>query len=73
MKKNSTVIIASAALLSALFLIFLGNKAPFIPSNEPHRKAATNSSCGECHDPGTQSPLKTGHPPKEQCLVCHTR
>jgi hypothetical protein len=31
----------------------------------------TNDSCAACHGPGKRSPLKSSHPPKEDCLLCH--
>lgn len=71
MKKNIFFIVASAAVLLALFFLSSRTKVPLIPADNLHKIVATNAACEECHAPGKRAPLKEGHPPKEQCLVCH--
>jgi hypothetical protein len=70
MKKNMIFIVAAVVLL-VLFFLSSRNKVPFIPADNLHKSITTNEACGECHAPGKRAPLKEGHPPKEQCLVCH--
>ena len=72
MKKSWPLIVAGAALLLLLFyLSSSGKKAPAIPSDPTHATLQTNESCLPCHAQGKQSPMKSSHPPKEQCVVCH--
>jgi hypothetical protein len=74
MKSTWQLIVAAAAIIIALvFLSSLGKKAPFIPHDDRHEHASTREECVACHAPGKRAPLKTGHPPKEQCLICHKR
>lgn len=73
MKSTWPLIIAAAVIISALiFLSSTGKKAPFIPLDNIHRSLTTQEECVTCHAPGKQAPLQTTHPPKEQCLICHT-
>jgi hypothetical protein len=76
----------SIAFIGALiFILFLvnngGGKAPNIPNDERHRtvldalakgkeKEVVELVCATCHNP-VKFPLSKGHPPKEQCLICH--
>ncbi len=71
MKNTIWFIVFAAAVLSALFFLSSGKKAPFIPADEMHKVITTDAACLECHAPGKQAPLKPSHPPKEQCLICH--
>lgn len=48
-----------------------GRHPPEIPPDMKHISAKTNAECMVCHAQGKESPLKVGHPPKEQCLECH--
>ena len=64
-------IAVSVVILLALFILSFSKKVPSIPVKALHRDVTTNDSCGVCHGPGKQSPLKDTHPPKEQCLICH--
>jgi hypothetical protein len=36
-----------------------------------HRNMTANAACAACHAPGMRAPLKSSHPPKEDCLQCH--
>ena len=73
MKSTWPLIIAAAVIIGVLvFLSSTGKKAPFIPSDNIHLAITTQEGCAACHAPGQQAPLKANHPPKEQCLVCHT-
>ncbi len=72
MRSSWSLVLAAAAVV--LFLIFLsrsGTKPPAVPSDASHARLSTNEACAACHAPGQRSPLKAGHPPKEQCLICH--
>lgn len=73
MRKNISFIVFAAIILLLLFFLSVRKKAPFIPAGDLHQSVTTNAACGECHAPGKQAPLKESHPPKEQCLICHTR
>ena len=73
MGKNLSFLVFAAAILLLLFFLSLNKKAPFIPADELHKSSTINAACGECHAPGKEAPLKEAHPPKEQCLICHTR
>jgi hypothetical protein len=71
MKKNVLFIAVAVAVLIFLFYLSMSKKVPLIPGDDLHRSVTTNEACGECHAPGKRAPLKEGHPPKEQCLICH--
>ena len=72
MKHTWILIIAGTVLILGLTLLSTsGRKAPFIPTDEQHSVIATQEACLACHAPGKTAPLKPGHPPKEQCLICH--
>ncbi len=67
----SLIVMAGAVVVVLLFLSSTGKKPPFIPRDAAHQGIAAPEGCMTCHAPGRASPLKEGHPPKEQCLVCH--
>ncbi len=72
MKNTWTLVIAAVVIIAGLyFLSTSGKKPPLIPSDTVHSAVLTQEGCVACHAPGKQAPLKEGHPPKEQCLVCH--
>lgn len=72
MKQTWSLVLAAAVVV--LFLVYLsstGKKPPLLPADAQHAGLATNEACAPCHGPGRASPLKEGHPPKEQCVICH--
>jgi hypothetical protein len=73
MKKNLVFFAIVVAVFLVLLFLSSIKKTPLIPSDAPHQKAATADACRSCHVPGGEAPLKSGHPPKEQCLICHKR
>ena len=73
MGKNLSFLVFAAAILLLLFFLSVNKKSPVIPADDFHKNSTTNAACGECHAPGKRAPLKATHPPKEQCLICHTR
>ena len=72
MKNTLSFVALAAAILLFLFFLSSGKKAPFIPADNVHKGANTDAACVLCHAPGKQAPLRSTHPPKEQCLICHT-
>lgn len=71
MKQTLSLAAIVAAILIFLFFLSSAKKAPSIPADDIHKGATTNESCAPCHAPDKQAPLKTAHPPKEQCVICH--
>ena len=71
MKKSAGMVVFILAVLLFLFFLSSGKKPPLIPRDALHSNVTTNEACTSCHGPGKQAPLKEGHPPKEQCLLCH--
>lgn len=71
MKKNLTLVAFIAFVLVFLFAIS-GNRAAPLPHDTTHAGLLDTVSCASCHGAGKQAPLKGAHPPKEQCLVCHS-
>lgn len=70
-----------AAVLAALLFSALREKPKRVPMDEAHRpllaalaggasREAVEAGCADCHGPPV-TPLPAGHPPKEQCLICH--
>ena len=71
MKKNLSFIIFAVIVLAFLIVLSFNKKVPLVPANALHINARTNEACAECHGPGKKAPLKSNHPPKSECLVCH--
>ncbi len=71
MKNTLSLVAIAAAILLFLFFLSSGKKAPVVPADGVHKGALTDAACVLCHAPGKQVPLKSTHPPKEQCLICH--
>jgi hypothetical protein len=71
MKKNLILLIFILAVLAVLFFLSSRKQAPLIPTDVSHQHIVNNEACIECHGPGKKAPLKSSHPPKEQCLICH--
>ena len=71
MKSTMGFIVFVVAVLLILFFLSSSKKAPFIPADDPHKVITTNAACLNCHAPGKQAPLKSTHPPKDQCMICH--
>jgi hypothetical protein len=72
MKGSKGLIIAAVlVVLGLLFLSSRGRNPPLIPSDVQHKGLTKEEECTTCHAPRGTSPLKEGHPPKEQCFICH--
>ena len=71
MKKNLLPIMLILIILAVLYFISSRQKAPLIPADALHKNIVSNEACTVCHGPGGKTPLKSNHPPKEQCLICH--
>ncbi len=71
MKKNLSL---AAFILSVLVFLFIisGNRAAPLPHDAVHAASLDTASCAVCHSPGRKAAVKSSHPPKEQCLVCHS-
>ena len=72
MKHSLLLIMLMLALIVFLFVLSTRSKPPLLPRDPQHTGLKEISSCTHCHAPGKQSPLKPAHPPKEQCMICHT-
>ena len=81
-KRDWLFIIAIIALLGFLLTRSGNGKSKTIPYNDKHRqfyetvhtggsRADFEKICLTCHSAATM-PLSKGHPPKEQCLICHS-
>lgn len=70
---KNTVGFIAFVLAVILFLFFLSTakKTPALPDDALHRNMTANAACAACHAPGMRAPLKSSHPPKEDCLQCH--
>ncbi len=73
MRKTMSFVIFVVVVLAFLFYLSQTKKAPFMPSDALHAGLTSEKACAECHGPGKNSPLLPGHPPKEQCLICHRK
>lgn len=71
MKNTLSLLAFAAMILAILFFLSSGSKAPAIPADGRHAVITTDAACTACHGPGKTAPLKSSHPPKEQCLICH--
>ncbi len=71
MKKNISLLVFILSVLVFLFAIS-GKRAAPLPDDAVHAGTLDAASCSMCHAQGRKAPLKASHPPKEQCLICHT-
>lgn len=80
-RKDWIFVAVIVALLGALFVSTGKAKVKNVPFDEKHSRFYTamhtggerielEKGCAACHG-STSSPLSKGHPPKEQCLLCH--
>jgi hypothetical protein len=80
-KRDWLFILAIVALLAVLAVGVGRERGKKVPADAPHRpfsdlvkkgrdREGVEKGCLACH--GAQGkPLPKGHPPKEQCLICH--
>jgi hypothetical protein len=74
MKSTGLLFLAFAVIVGLLFyLSFSAKKPPAVPQDAIHEALLSDSACPACHGAGKELPMKTTHPPKEQCLTCHKR
>ena len=47
---------------------------PQVPGDDLHKvlEISNSTACMECHGPGKKAALKETHPPKFECVKCHT-
>jgi hypothetical protein len=70
MKKN---IIFIAILILVVVLLHLFSTEEIVPIPYDLEHAGVNEEgCMDCHGVGRENPLSREHPPKFQCLKCHT-
>jgi len=69
-------------IIAVLLVSNLRDQPPGFPNNDRHQPFVTalaqgtqrttvEAGCVTCHNP-QQRPLTKQHPPKEQCLICHS-
>lgn len=80
--RRDSIVIAAVVLLLGLLALGSGRgKGKSIPLDDRHRpsyaaleagknRAEVELVCTTCHNKSSL-PLPEGHPPKEQCLICH--
>jgi hypothetical protein len=73
MKSTWFFVTVSAFILALLLFLSSRTNVPALPHDALHNEASMNGKCLDCHGPGKQRPLKSTHPPKEQCLICHRK
>jgi hypothetical protein len=80
-RRDWIFIICAGMLLGLLMIKGAGRKGTRLPADTPHLPFAASlakgvdrelveKGCPVCHNPAAR-PLPAGHPPKEQCLICH--
>jgi len=70
-RKMTVQLIGFILIVLAILFAITGKRVMPVPGDVRHAAARDVASCGACHAPGGAAPLKPGHPPKEQCLICH--
>lgn len=83
LKSRDLVFIAILGAVLTVLLLSTGREKPKkMPADDRHRpfaealakggdRATVEKGCVVCHDQKA-IPLPVGHPPKEQCLICHS-
>jgi hypothetical protein len=80
-RRDWIFIAVTIVILGALFIGKGRLKSGSVPYDEKHARiyedmnkgedrAVIEKNCHACHGPQSV-PLSKGHPPKEQCLICH--
>ena len=80
--KDASFIAIVLALLAILLVSTFRDKPKKVPADDKHRRfrdalargeqrETLEKGCVTCHNAGSL-PLPPKHPPKEQCLICHT-
>jgi hypothetical protein len=72
MKNNILFAVIIMVIIAVLYLVS-GSKSPQIPLDDIHSAAVTEQDCLNCHGEGKAFVWKPGHPPKDQCFLCHKR
>ena len=82
--KRDWLFAAMIAMVLGILLVSSGKKKPKrVPGDDIHRplveslakgakREAVELECADCHN-ARKIPLPAGHPPKEQCLLCHRK
>jgi hypothetical protein len=70
-KKTLAFGVGIVLLVIALTIVSRSTQPPRLPADNDHRGLSSNASCRPCHGEGSPSPLKPGHPPKDDCVHCH--
>jgi cbb3-type cytochrome oxidase cytochrome c subunit len=82
-KRDLIVIVLAGVLLAFLLLRTGSEKARPLPADGQHgrfleqlaagqSRVVVEKGCLSCHTQNVR-PLSKGHPPKEQCLICHSK
>lgn len=80
-RKDWIFVAVIVVVLGALLVGKSRQKAGVVPHDDKHarfyevvskggERMEVEKGCGACHG-GQSVPLSKGHPPKEQCLICH--
>lgn len=72
-KKWDLIFITIGILVVFVLAIAPKQTTPRVPNDEIHSKLVDETTCKNCHGPGTDRPLPANHPNKERCLLCHKR
>ena len=69
---QTVVFVVFVMVVVGLLSLISGRRSPRIPDNEMHVDLANAEYCLSCHGAGGEFARGVEHPPKDECLVCHT-
>jgi hypothetical protein len=71
--RNTAIFLAFVVIVVGFLYSISGERTNRIPDTEDHRELTEPATCLErCHGPEGPYPRSAQHPPKDQCMLCHT-
>ncbi len=69
---QTVVFVVFVMVVIGLLSLISGRRSPRIPDNKMHVDLANAEYCLTCHGVGMEFARGEAHPPKDECIVCHT-
>ncbi len=69
---QTVVFVVFVMVVVGLLSLISGRRSPRIPDNKSHVDLANVEYCLSCHGKGMEFARGEEHPPKDECVICHT-